>query len=130
MYGWLLRVVGIKNIIIGVGITATVAVVISLQVRLSNAEEAQKYAEDNVVLVTTEFDRLQAGHERLTKELEEQEWYYEDTVDTLIEAHQEEIKRVTKVTIMIERIRNATPKEDGNISSVLGNTLDSLRMYH
>ena len=130
MYSWVMRVVGLKNIVIGVGVAAAIAVVISLQVRLSEAEEAQKYAEDNVVLVTTEFDRLQAGHERLTKELEEQEWYYEDTVDTLIEAHQEEIKRVTKVTIMIERIRNATPKEDGNISSVLGNTLDSLRMYH
>lgn len=100
-----------------------------LEERLQTAIEAKQYAEDNVVLVTREFDNVLKRYGELEISLATQEEYYKDSIEALEESHAEAIEDAVKIATIKDRIEGVTDEEDGNVSNVLSSTLDALRMY-
>jgi len=95
---------------------------------LEDAIEDKQYAENNVVLVTNEFDRLHNSHIQLGSDMIKQEKYYVNTMVAITEAHEKEIVRAVETAKMKERIKNVKTEDDGPIARVLGDTLDDLRV--
>ncbi len=97
---------------------------------LDSAREAQKYAEDNVILVTYEFDRLYGAHTKLIGDAEKQVELHKASVVALKKAQKVELARAIKLAEIRGRINNVREEDDGNVSRVLSDTLDALRLYN
>ena len=101
-----------------------------LQTRLENALEAKQYAEDNVVLVTTEFDRLYDRYGELTSVYDKEVASNAQTVNRLNVLHAKELERVIATTTIKTKIKDVKDEDDGNVSNILSTTLDALRLYN
>ena len=117
-----------KIVAYAVGIAILLGYIFILKGNLETAIEEKKYAEDNVVLVTREFDRVLGAHDMLVVDRQKDKEFFEFSTSVLVEKHQKDLAEVIAKTTIIEGIKNANDKDDGNISNVLNSTLDALRM--
>ena len=118
-----------KLIGIGVAVIAIGGYMWYLSSSLDSALADKKEAEDNVVLIVREFDNLYLIHEIAIANSEKDKEFYRYNVVELKKNHEVEIDRAIYNTKMREEVRHANPKDDRNISNVLRNTIESLRMY-
>lgn len=106
-----------------------IAYIAYVEVQLEDARADKKYAEDNVVLINNEYDRIADSYDLLEITYDVREEYHSKTIQELTKAHEKTVDRAVHIAITREGIRNASSKDDGNISRVLSDALDSLRMY-
>jgi hypothetical protein len=92
-------------------------------------KEDLKTSKINTAMVAKEFYDLHDGHEVLKVQYDDQEQYYKESIELLNINHKEEIVRATKITSIKTRIEDVKDEDDGNISNILSNTLDALRLY-
>ena len=97
---------------------------------LDSALVDKKYAEDNVVLVTYEFDRLYSVHSSLVEDTVRQKLYMEQSMAAIKEAHEVELNRAIQMAKMRGRITNVSNEDDGEVANVLSGTLNAIRMYN
>jgi len=119
-----------KQILGGIGIALTALVVMlyinNIKGERDNAIEDKKEAENNVVLISREFELLYNIHTSLEKDYSEQQKYHEYSINLLNEQHLKDLKLITQVTKIKTEIENVTDENDGAIAPILSTTLDAI----
>jgi len=118
------KVVIIGTVVLGIG-----TYIFILTNKLDSALEEKKYAENNVILITTEFDRLYDLQTQLEADVIKQQQDHEYALVVLKKRHKREILRTTELTKINEGIKNVKPEDDGTVANILNDTLDALRVY-
>ena len=119
----------IKYIIGGVVVAVLVGYIFVQGLRLDGAIVDKKEAENNVMLVNAEFDRLYTKQEKLEDDMEDQKKYHKFEVDLINKRHVIELDRAVIAAGIRGGLVNVNEEDDGNVSNILNDTLDALRLY-
>lgn len=119
----------IKFMVGGVIILAIGIYIFILTNKLDSALEEKKQAENNIILITNEFYRLNDLKDQLEKDIIDQKLYHAYTVKVLKQRHDLELHRTTEMVKIKEGIRNVKEEDDGPVANILNDTLESLRLY-
>lgn len=118
-----------KGLAIALVVLSIGAYIYVLNGKLDSAIEDKKYAENNVLLVTAEFDRLYDLQTELEADVAKQEKDHAYEIGILKLRHKQELIRTTELAKINEGIKNVKEEDDGPVANVLNDTLDALRVY-
>ena len=96
--------------------------------RIEDALDGKKQAENNIILVTKEFDILYSRHTNLEADYDEQKEYHAYSIKLLNARHKKDLIQVKNITKIKTEIANVKAEDDGEVSTILNNTLDSIRL--
>lgn len=128
MLGFLKSGIG-KGLALALVVLSVGTYIYVLNGKLESATKDKKYAEDNVLLVTTEFNRLYDLQAKLEADVAKQEKDHAYEISVLKKRHKRELIRTTELAKINEGIKNVKPEDDGPVANVLNDTLDALRVY-
>jgi len=119
--------------VIGIGAIIIVVVgfsfyITSLKSDIQDEINLRKEAENNVVLISREYEILNSSYEQLEVDYVEQAQYNMIAMQILKDLHVKEIRFREKITKIKTEIKNVEPNEDGEISNILNDTLNALRL--
>ena len=119
--------------ILGGGLIVLVIVVVSIYIKMLKGDiqdeiEARKDAENNVVLISREFELLYQTHSSLEQDYSEQQKFHKYSIELLNEQHLKDLRLITQVTKIKTEIENVTDENDGAIAPILNTTLDAIRL--
>lgn len=119
-----------KQVVGGIGVVLLILsgwwYVNSIKGERDDALNAQKDAENNVVLISREFELLYETHSSLENEFVEQGKYHKYSINLLNEIHSKDLEQMERITIIKTEIKNVKDEDDGEISNVLNATLDAI----
>ena len=91
--------------------------------------ETELVATKNVVAVVTyEYEKALGTAKHNADELNKVQSDYFITLEEIDKKHQDDLDRVKESYTIIERTRNVSEEDDGNVSNITNSTLDALRM--
>ena len=91
---------------------------------INTIKEQEKTLEDKEYIISNMESTLSFQSE----EMDKMKIKHTKDLDILQSKHKEDLKRTKTITIIKEKIKFIRPEEDGNISNVLNNTIQSLRI--
>ncbi len=115
----------IGGVLIVIGIIFYIKI---LKSDLQNEIDARKSAENDVVLISREYELLYKTNSQLELEYAEQAKFNMIAIQVMKDQHVKELKFRERVTQIKTEIKNVEPNEDGKISNILANTLNALRL--
>ncbi len=115
----------IGGVLIVIGIMFYIKI---LKSDLQNEIDARKSAENDVVLISREYELLYKTNSQLELEYAEQAKFNMIAIQVMKDQHVKELKFRERVTQIKTEIKNVEPNEDGKISNILANTLNALRL--
>ena len=117
-----------RLIIMGLSVVSILGYIWYITYQLDNALVGKKQAEDNIILVTNEFDTLHTKHTNLEVDYKKQTRYHKQSIAILKLKHAKDIQQERDVTKIKTEILNVKSEEDGDISIILSDTLNALRL--
>ena len=99
-----------------------------LKGNLQDEIDARKNAENDVVLISREYELLYKTNSQLEFEYKEQAKFNIIAIQVMKDFHVKELRFREKVTKIKTEIKNVEPNEDGKISKILNDTLYALRL--
>ncbi len=120
------KTIGIAGIVLV--ILGTLFYIKLLKGDIQDEIDARKNAENDVVLISREYELLYQSNSQLEFEYAEQARYNIIAIQVMKDHHAKEIKFRERITKIKTEIKNVEPNEDGEISNILNSTLNALRL--